>query len=264
MSSESHAARQRGTNPNLPAHGAEKIRAAWRNNPRRARRGRPVRARIQRLASARPLPAVEGEAVMTIPALITSFVVAAAMVGTAAGIDHVVAQDMFADTRAVVEFQRAADSYAFLHRQMERRLGLAHRRAGKPIDVIESTELAAAIIAERSKASEGMLFTPGVVMMFRQVAGRASRVPGCDPGELRIGRLGNVPHRQFGGDRAPRPVNPCIADALPALPDELEYRSAGTVLLLVDGHANLWSMCYRPCSRAVRFVAKCRRHAPAA
>ena len=34
-------------------------------------------------------------------------------------------------------------------------------------------------------------------------------------------------------------VSPCVTAALPALPDELEYRSAGTVLLLVDTHANL-------------------------
>ena len=34
-------------------------------------------------------------------------------------------------------------------------------------------------------------------------------------------------------------MSECISKALPALPDELEYRSAGTVLLLVDTHANL-------------------------
>ena len=175
---------------------------------------------------------------MTIPALVTSFVVAGALVGTAAGIDRVVAQDMFADTRAVVEFQRAADAYAFLHRQVERQLDLAHRRAGRPIDVIESRELAAAIIAERSKAPEGTLFTPAVVMVFRQRAARATRVPGCDPGELRSG-VWEMFHTVNSAATGTDPVNPCIADALPALPDELEYRSAGTVLLLVDTHANL-------------------------
>jgi hypothetical protein len=35
------------------------------------------------------------------------------------------------------------------------------------------------------------------------------------------------------------PVNRCVAEVLPKLPEELEYRSAGTVLLLVDTHANL-------------------------
>lgn len=36
-----------------------------------------------------------------------------------------------------------------------------------------------------------------------------------------------------------KPISDCLRNALPALPDELEYRSAGTVLLLVDTHANL-------------------------
>ena len=175
---------------------------------------------------------------MTIPTLATSCVVAAAMIGTAAGIDRVVAQDMFADTRAVVEFQRAADAYAFLHRQVERRLDLAHRRAGRPIDVIESRELADAIVAERSNEPEGTLFTPAVVMVFRQRAARATRVPGCEPGELRSG-VWEMFHTVNSAATNTDPVSPCIAEALPALPDELEYRSAGTVLLLVDTHANL-------------------------
>ena len=174
---------------------------------------------------------------MTTPALVTASLMATALVAGAAALDREVAQDTFADTRAVVEFQRAADSYAFLHRQVERRLGLAHRRAGKPIDVIESAELAAAIIAERSKASEGMLFTPLVVVAFRDGAGRAVRA-GCDAGELRSG-LWEMSHHVNSPATGTNPVSPCIAAALPALPDELEYRSAGTVLLLVDTHANL-------------------------
>ena len=175
---------------------------------------------------------------MAMQTLVTSSVVATALVAAVAGMDHVIAQDTFADTRAVVEFQRAADAYAFLHRQMENRLGLVHRRAGKPSDVIEGTELAAAIVAERSKSSEGMLFAPAVVSVFRQRAARATRVPGCDPGELRSG-VWEMFHSVNSAATDTTPVNPCIAEVLPALPEELEYRSAGTVLLLVDVHANL-------------------------
>jgi hypothetical protein len=175
---------------------------------------------------------------MTTSALLTSSAVALALVGTAAGIDHGIAQGAFADTRAIVEFQRAADSYAFMHRQVERRLGLAHRRSGKPIDSIESAELAAAIVAERSKATEGMLFTPAVVAAFRHIASRASRAPGCDPGELRTG-VWEMFHDINSPATGTKPIGECIAAALPALPDELEYRSGGTVLLLVDSHANL-------------------------
>jgi hypothetical protein len=36
-----------------------------------------------------------------------------------------------------------------------------------------------------------------------------------------------------------KPITRCIGAALPALPPELEYRSAGTVLVVVDSHANL-------------------------
>lgn len=175
---------------------------------------------------------------MTIPDLVTSFVVAAAMVGTATGIDRVAAQDTFADTRAVVEFQRAADSYAFLHRRVESRIGLTHRRAGDAGDVVTTAELRTAILAERSRAIDSPLFTPAVVTAFRNMAAKAVRTPGCDPGGLRSG-VWEMYHQINSPAAGTKPVNACIAATLPALPDELEYRSAGTVLLLVDGHADL-------------------------
>ena len=137
-----------------------------------------------------------------------------------------------AQLRPIVEFQRAADAYAFLHRQLERRLGFPHQR-----EAIAAAELASAIVAERRRASPPELFTPPVVMVFRELAiGAVHR--GCDAGELRSGAW-----EMFHGVHSPatgsRPVSACMADALPPLPDELEYRSAGTVLLLVDAHANL-------------------------
>jgi hypothetical protein len=46
-------------------------------------------------------------------------------------------------------------------------------------------------------------------------------------------------HEPYAPAAGSRPVSACIVSALPELPDELEYRSAGTVLLLVDHHANL-------------------------
>ena len=173
---------------------------------------------------------------MTIPALITASFVVVALAASA--IDREAAQDTFADARAVLEFQRAADSYAFLHRQAERRIGLAHRRAGDAPDTIAAEELRTAIVAERPTALDGPMFTPAVVIAFRNMAGKAARRPGCDPGELRSG-LWEMFHQINSAATGTTPVEACIATALPALPDELEYRSAGTVLLLVDVHANL-------------------------
>jgi len=175
---------------------------------------------------------------MTTPALVIASFMATALVAGAAAIDREVAQDTFADTRAVIEFQRAADAYAFLHRQVERRIGQAHRRAGQVSDIIAAGELRTAIMAERSTALESPLFTPEVVTAFRNMAAKAVRSPGCDPGELRSG-VWEMFHQINSLATGTRPVNACITDGLPALPDELEYRSAGTVLLLVDVHANL-------------------------
>jgi hypothetical protein len=175
---------------------------------------------------------------MTTPALVTSSLVATALVAGAAAFDRQVARDTFADTRAVIEFQRAADCYAFLHRQVERRIGLAHRRAGEAEDVVAAAELATGIIAERSKPPESVLFTPAVVTAFRHLAAKAAHAPGCDPGELRSG-VWEMFHQVNSPATGTKPVTACVAAALPALPDELEYRSAGTVLLIVDAHANL-------------------------
>lgn len=169
--------------------------------------------------------------------LFGSLFTAAGLVAAMAVPSRAAAQKTFADVRAVVEFQRTADAYAFLHRQVERRLGQVHRGTGRPADAIEAGELAAALVAERPGAPEGALFTPPVATTFRQLAGKAARAPDCDPGELRSGVW--ALHQVNSSATGTTPLNPCIANALPALPDELEYRSAGTVLVLVDSHANL-------------------------
>lgn len=134
--------------------------------------------------------------------------------------------------RAIVDFQRAADSYAFLHRQVERRLGVPHQRS-----TLEASELAAAIIADRARGSLPPLFTPAVVVAFRQLAAQSMRA-GCDVGELRTG-VWEMSHGVNAPATGTRPISGCLVDVLPRLPAELEYRTAGTVLLVVDGHANL-------------------------
>ena len=174
---------------------------------------------------------------MSRSALVTSFVLAAFAVATVAALDHAATQGTFADTRAVIEFQRAADRYAFLHRQAERRLGLAHRRAGEPLDV-NQRELAETIVAMRSSEAVDLFASPDVVDAFRNIAARAARAPDCDPGELRTGAW-ELTHQPNSSAAASRPLSSCMAAALPHLPPELEYRSAGTVLLVIDPHANL-------------------------
>lgn len=174
---------------------------------------------------------------MSRTAIALSFLVAVLGVSAVGAVAHAVTQDTFADTRAIVEFQRTADRYAFLHRQVERKLGLAHRRAGEATDIGER-ELAAALIAERAANRIELFSSTDVVTAFRNLAARAVRAPGCDAGELRSG-VWEMTHQVNSPASDTRPIAGCIALLLPDLPVELEYRSAGTVLLVVDVHANL-------------------------
>ena len=142
----------------------------------------------------------------------------------------------FPDERATVEFQRAADRYAFMHRQVERRLGFAHRRAGIEIDTIDRDQLAGWIRTMRPDASPGELFTPSAAAAISGRIVRAWR-NGCDIGELQSGIWQVL--RVNGPATLTRALDPCVVAALPALPPELEYRSAAGVLVLVDTHADL-------------------------
>jgi hypothetical protein len=119
------------------------------------------------------------------------------------------AQDPFGDAKAMVEFQRAADAYAFSHRQIERRGAATAVRA------------------------EGAIFTPVVAAAFRAriviAAGRHCELPRPSQTDFVVPRVNAA---SAGTGQLP----PCVAEALPRLPPELEYRVSGIALLLADAH----------------------------
>ena len=114
------------------------------------------------------------------------------------------------DTRVIVEFQRAADSYAFAHRQADRR-------------------------GARGDAVEGALFTPQVASALRSQIANGVKRSGClikaqgDDSVLRVN----------GPIDGTLPVSPCLAAVLPKLPEELEYRTADRSLILADAHLHI-------------------------
>ena len=129
----------------------------------------------------------------------------------------------FSDVRAVVDLQRAADSYAFLHRRVERSLA-----------VVTPEALAAAIQAARP-AGQQRLFTPAVALAIRQAVTRVVR-GGCDAGGLDQPQSTAA---EYGSAAETRSLAPCVAAALPSLPEEIEFRSAGGALVIVDSQAAL-------------------------
>lgn len=113
------------------------------------------------------------------------------------------------DSTAIQQFQRAADSYAFSHRQVER------RRDPMPL------------------AAEGRLFTPVAAAAFR------SRIASAVNGDCRAPEPApdNFAVPVVNGSIAETTsLPPCIAARLPRLPEELEYRVAGAALVLADSH----------------------------
>ena len=120
------------------------------------------------------------------------------------------AQDPFGDSQVITQFQRAADRYAFTHRQIE-------RRRDTPAPNIE-----------------GAIFTPPAAAAFRQRLQRAIRSVGCEPPQP-PGLNFAVP-RVNASASGSLVLSTCIGAVLPKLPPELEYRTAGVALLLVDAH----------------------------
>lgn len=147
--------------------------------------------------------------------------------------------------QAVLQFQRAADDYAFLHRRLERRLGPLEVTAGSETVRIAMNAMAASIRAARPDARQGDLFTPAVQDVIRarvsameahartSDAGAPEIVEGIDVPEVALKVNGPFPW-VVGTALLPR-----VLDSLPALPPELEYRLVGRDLVLIDSHANL-------------------------
>ena len=110
---------------------------------------------------------------------------------------------------AILQFQRAADTYAFQHRQTE-------RRGAAPATLIE-----------------GAFFTPTVAAALRDRL-RASRCefPRSDSGDFVVPRVNS----STDGTGA---LPACMNALLPKLPPELEYRFAGVALILADAHLRI-------------------------
>lgn len=116
------------------------------------------------------------------------------------------------DERIILQFQRAADSYAFASRQAD--------RGGPPPVMLE----------------EGLMFTPTVSAVLRARIAVAMRTSDCvaEPQSDNF-----VVPRVRESASATQPLAACLVPVLPKLPVELEYRTAGVTLVLVDAKRQL-------------------------
>lgn len=150
-------------------------------------------------------------------------------------------------TPQVSAFLAATHHYAEMHRRLEQQVGQFD--INTPIESINRMirELATAIRAERQHAGQGDLFTPALTAELRMTIARALRQHGLTPDDVREAtRVDRVDYSRVElrvNDAFPWVLGvsmfPCLLDALPTLPAELQYRIVGDDLLLIDVHASL-------------------------
>ena len=150
------------------------------------------------------------------------------------------------EERVLRHFNDGINQYVRLHRRLERSLPPEHLFDDSEDLSLAADELRTSLVDARPSAREGSIFTPAVAQVLAARLERAIAGLGSTPGEVWIamnrGYLSGVPEINVN-DRFP-PIRyariwPALVEALPALPDELEYRFVDRDLVLVDVHANL-------------------------
>ena len=150
------------------------------------------------------------------------------------------------EERVLRNFDRGVNQYIRLHRRLERSLPPEHLFDDSEDMSLATDALHAALVDARPNAQEGSIFTPAVAHVLPARLERAIARLGRAPGEVWLamnrGYISGVPEIRVN-DRFP-PIRyarvwPALLDALPALPDELEYRFVDRDLVLVDVHADL-------------------------
>jgi hypothetical protein len=149
-----------------------------------------------------------------------------------------------ADAQTVSAFQKTCGDYVALHKKIVAALPrLPQNATPQQIDLGQQA-LSKGIVAARASAKVGDVFLPGAQAYLRQVLQRVFSQP--DGKQLRASILDENPIDAAVRINGPYPdaiplstMPPQILNALPKLPDELEYRFVGERLILFDHHAHL-------------------------
>jgi len=149
-----------------------------------------------------------------------------------------------ADAVVMQDLQKRVDAYLQLRRNAEAQMPkLKATRSQEKIRHHED-ELNRAVREARKDARQGDIFTPEISAEIRRLAAIAMQ-PGdgahirqslrhAEPVQIHLSVNDRYPHR------IPlQSTPPSLLDNLPRLPQEIEYRVAGTDLVLLDTRANL-------------------------
>lgn len=148
------------------------------------------------------------------------------------------------DAEVLADFERRVQAYIDLHRRLEGPLPPL-KVSSNPFEIQQARDaLGEAIRRARAGAKQGDIFTPPIAAVFRLLV-----KDGC---RARFDELLAIVNEEVEHPIVPPRVNerwsatapfclmpPDVLNALPSLPEELEYRFLNRDLVLYDGHANL-------------------------
>ena len=174
-------------------------------------------------------------------------VAAAALTLVLGGSAVAAAQTPGAESPAVGAFAEATREYALLHRRLERTLPRLEVTSNPETILRAVDQLGAALRAARPNARPGDFFTEAIAVELRVRIDDALFANGLSPADLRASEAADG----IDAAKAPLKVNgrfpwlfasamfPCVLQALPPLPPELQYRIVGNTLVLIDVHADV-------------------------
>jgi hypothetical protein len=148
---------------------------------------------------------------------------------------------------AETAFVTATRDYAVMHRRVEQAIGPLTVNAD-PATILRAIDaMAHAIRAQRFMARQGDLFTPALANELRARINDALVDHHFTAADVRVQALAEgidpagVPLRVNGAFpwRLSVAMFPCMIEALPPLPPELQYRIVANDLVLIDVHAGL-------------------------
>lgn len=153
-------------------------------------------------------------------------------------------QSREADNQAVAEFQKRVQEYVALHEKVEGGFKAVPTRATPDQIDVALRQLSQGIATARAGAQVGDVFEPAMQVWVRRTLERVFSAP--DGKQLRASILDENPIgasvRVNGSYPDAIPLStmpPKVLEALPKLPDELEFRFVGERLILFDHHAHL-------------------------
>jgi hypothetical protein len=147
------------------------------------------------------------------------------------------------DAQALAAFLERVNQYATLHQKLENSLPKLSKDS-TPQKVDEHQRALAKLIQDaRQSAKQGDIFTPEAQAVIRKLVRRIFSGP--DGAALKASVMDENPgvpnlkvNSRYPDEIPVSTIPPQLLQALPKLPEEMEYRFVGNALILMDTHAH--------------------------